>query len=111
MKGQKMQNEPAQPAVIEVVTFLLAPGQTPDSFEQAARATGPVVAAMPGFIARHLSCGEDGQWTDHIHWQDMAAAAHAAAAIMQDPAAQPFLQAIDMESITMRHETLHWQMP
>lgn len=97
--------------VIEVVTFRAAPGQTTASLLVAARATGPLIAARPGFVGRHLSLGADGQWTDHIHWTSLAAAQEAAEDVMADPAALPFLQAIDPASIVMRHETRHWQMP
>ena len=97
--------------VAEIVTFRLADGTGEAAFLEAARATGPLLAASPGFVLRHLSRSEDGLWTDHILWASLADAQAAAQAVMADPRALPFLQAIDDASMSMRHATLHWQMP
>jgi hypothetical protein len=92
--------------VTEIVTFRLAPGVTEAAFLAAARATGPLLAAEPGFVARRLSQGDDGRWTDHVAWTGRAEAEAAAARIMAAPEAAPFLMAIDPPSIVMRHERL-----
>jgi hypothetical protein len=92
--------------VAEIVTFRLDPGATETEFLDAARATGDLLATEPGFVSRRLSKGADGRWTDHVAWTDMAQAEAAAARIMTDPAAAPFLAAIDHASIVMRHEAL-----
>jgi hypothetical protein len=96
--------------VTEIVTFRLAPGITDPAFLDAARATGALLATEPGFVARRLSKGADGRWTDHVAWTDMSRAEAAATRIMSDPAAAPFLAAIDPASIEMRHEALLWTM-
>ena len=88
------------------MTFRLAAGVTDAAFLAAARATGPLLGAEPGFLSRRLSQGADGAWTDHVAWTDMARAEAAAARIMEAPAAAPFLMAIDPVSIAMRHERL-----
>jgi hypothetical protein len=96
--------------VTEIVTFRLAPGITDTAFLDAARGTGALVAAAPGFVSRRLSRGEDGTWTDHVEWASMDQAVAAARTVMADPAALPFLRAIDPESIAMRHEALLMRM-
>ena len=98
--------EGAGPQVAEVVTFRLAAGTTEAGFLAAARATGPVAAAQPGYLGRHLSRGDDGSWTDHVLWQSRGAAEAAAAAVMTDPAFAPFMAAIDPASVTLRHEEI-----
>jgi hypothetical protein len=96
--------------VAEIVTFRLAPGTTEPAFLAAARATGTLLDGAPGFVSRRLSKGADGGWTDHVAWASLAEAGAAAARIMSDPAAAPFLAAIDPASIRMRHEALLWTM-
>jgi hypothetical protein len=97
-------------AVAEIVTFRLARGVTEPAFLDAARATGALLDAAPGFVARRLSKGADGRWTDHVIWTDMPRAEAAAAHVMSDPAAAPFLAAIDPASVEMRHEVLLWTL-
>ena len=92
--------------VTEIVTFRLAADISEEAFLTAARATGPLLAAEPGFVSRRLSRGEDGTWTDHVAWTDLARAEAAAQRIMAAPAAAPFLTSIDPASIVMRHERL-----
>jgi hypothetical protein len=96
--------------VAEIVTFRLAPGTTETAFLAAARATGALLDGAPGFVSRRLSKGPDGGWTDHVAWTTRAQAEAAAARIMSDPAAAPFLAAIDPATIAMRHEALLWTM-
>lgn len=97
-------------AVAEIVTFRLADEVSDAAFVAAARATGPLVRAMPGFLSRRLTRGKDGSWTDHVEWSGLAEAGAAAARIMADPGAAPFISAIDPESIIMRHEAIVWTM-
>jgi hypothetical protein len=92
--------------VAEIVTFRLISGTTGPAFLAAARATGPLLAAEPGFLSRHLSQGADGTWTDHVTWASLPEAEAAASRIMSAPEAQPFLAAIDPASIVMRHEPI-----
>ena len=92
--------------VAEIVTFRLAAGVGETSFLEAARATGPLLAAEPGFLSRRLSKGADGAWTDHVAWTSLAEAKAAAARVMEAPGAAPFLMAIDPASIVMRHEPI-----
>lgn len=97
--------------VAEIVIFRLADGTGEAAFLEAVRATGPLIAATPGFLVRHLSRSGDGLWTEHILWKSLAEAEAAAQVVMADPRALPFLQAIDSQCMWMRHATLDWQMP
>lgn len=101
---------PSPDRVAEIVTFRLASTTSGAAFLDAARATGPLVASQPGFLARRLSRGTDGMWTDHVAWANLAAAEAAARDIMTDPRAAPFLAAIDPATLAMRHEALVWTL-
>ena len=96
--------------VTEIVNFRLAAATPEAAFLDAARATGPLLMASSGFVSRRLSRGADGIWTDHVEWASLAEAEAAAGALMNDPAAEPFLAAIDPATIAMRHETLLWTL-
>ncbi len=96
--------------VAEIVTFRLAGGVSDAAFLAAARATEAFVRSAPGFRARRLTRGSDGTWTDYVEWSGRAAAEAAAARIMADPGAAPFMAAIDPESVILRHEVLVWTM-
>jgi hypothetical protein len=99
-------NMPPKSAVIEYVTFTLVPGADEAAFLTAARATEPLVRRQPGFVARRLSRGPDGRWTDAVTWTSLAEAEAAPPAVMADPDFAPFMALIDGPSAVMRHETL-----
>lgn len=92
--------------IIETVTFKLNDGVEHADFVKAAQDFNAFVLSRQGFIARRLSCGEDGTWIEHIEWETMDAAQAAAEAIGTDPANQPFLSAIDGPSAKMFHTEL-----
>ncbi|NKX44694.1 hypothetical protein [Roseicyclus persicicus] len=94
--------------VIENVRFRLAPGTAVDSFLEANRAVEAWLAEQPGFVARTLSEGADGEWLDHVEWTGMAAAEAAASAMMTEPRLAPFGQAI-APGVEMRHHRMRWK--
>ncbi|MCU0827595.1 MAG: hypothetical protein MUE52_09350 [Tabrizicola sp.] len=98
------------PQVIEYVTFALVPGADDAAFLTAARGTEALVRRQPGFVARRLTKGEDGTWTDAVTWASMAAAHAAPPVVMADPAFHPFMALIDGPSARMRHETIAFAM-
>ncbi len=100
----------ASPLVAEIVTFRLNAGVDEAQFLSDAKATDAIVRAAQGFITRTLSKGGDGVWTDYILWQTLADAQAAAKTVVNDPAFAPFGQAIDFETVVMRHEAVQWQM-
>ena len=95
--------KPATKPVAEIVTFRLIEGADIPAFTQAARAMEPFLTAMGSMQTRVLSADDDGLWTDHIVWTSMEAAKTAAAQVMTEPSAQPFMAMIDPASVTMRH--------
>jgi hypothetical protein len=92
--------------IIEIVTFKRNPAVTTELLAKHASAANAVISQMPGFVARRLSLGDDGTYTEHVEWRDMASAKAAAAAIMNEPDVRPFMEAIDPQSISMQHKTL-----
>jgi hypothetical protein len=93
-------------AVIEYVTFTLVSDASETAFLDAARRTEALVRRQPGFVARRLSRGPDGRWTDAVTWASLAEAEAAPPVVMADPDFAPFMALIDGPSAEMRHETL-----
>lgn len=96
--------------VIEIVTFSLAEGVTPEAFLEINKGTEAFIRSMPGFMHRQLSHAEDGRWTDYVTWDSMESAKAAAAAFMADGCTAELMKAILPDSANMRHETLLWDM-
>jgi hypothetical protein len=96
--------------VMEIVTFRLVAGVADAAFLAAAAGTGAMVAAQPGFVRRRLLRDEAGLWTDSVEWQSLGAAHAAAETLMTVPAFAPFMAAIDMSSLTLRHIPILWQI-
>ncbi len=96
--------------VLEVVTFRLVAGPTQDQFLAAAHATDSPLRRQPGFLSRRLTLAEDGTWTDLVTWASLPQAKAAATAMMAEPAFQPFMAMIDMDTVQMRHDSILWQM-
>lgn len=94
--------------VVEIVTFRLTEGADPAAFRAAAAATDAILAADPAYGARLLVQGADGGWTDIVRWASAEAAGAAAARMMDDPRAAPFMAMIDAASIAMRHDAVIW---
>ena len=89
--------------VAEIVTFRLSNGITPESFLDAVATSDAFLDTRSGFLSRRLTQNEDGTWTDYLEWTDMEAAKSAAEALMTTEGVQPFLSAVDPESVTMHH--------
>jgi len=94
--------------VTEIVRFRLKDGADTARFVADARATLPFVERVSGMIARHLSVDADGLWSDTLIWATMAQAQAAQAAARQEPSFGPFMSHIDLDSVDMSHDTLHW---
>lgn len=92
--------------VIETVTFKLNTGVSREEFAQAAIAMNAFIEAQPGFIARRLSCSENGEWIEHIEWMDMKTAKDAAALVGSAEVNKPALAAIDGSTVTIHHTEL-----
>lgn len=96
--------------VAETVTFELAETVTDAEFVALSQGTEAFVRSCPGFIFRRLSKGEDGRWTDSVVWQDMETAQAAAKAFEAQDFLPGLMAAMKPNSVTMRHETIHWTM-
>ena len=88
---------------VEVVVFKLNEGVRREQFLKHAAITQAKIEQYDGFFDRQLLEGEDGQWTDIVHWESKEAAFSAAELIMQDEACMPFMQAINPDSMQMMH--------
>jgi L-aminopeptidase/D-esterase-like protein len=95
---------------IELVTFRLSPGTDRAAFLENARRTEAVVRRQPGFLARMLTEGEDGTWSDIVTWASHADAMAAAEAVMSDPDFAPFGAMIDGPTVRMSHSALVWHL-
>lgn len=91
------------PKVIENVVFKLKSGSDETKFLADNAAMEAFCRSRPGFVARRLSRDEDGNWLDHVEWADRDAADGAAKALGQTESVKPWLEAIDMASLAMRH--------
>lgn len=96
--------------IAEIVTFALADGVSADQFVNLSQKTETFVRSNPGFVHRQLSCGADGRWTDYVIWADMETAQSVAALFPKQDFAPALMAAIAPESVTIRHETVHWDM-
>ncbi|MBO9444862.1 hypothetical protein [Ruegeria sp. R14_0] len=94
--------------IAETVTFKLATDVTKEEFVTIMKRTESFVRNAEGFVFRRLSAGEDGQWTDTVIWTDMDCAQAAATAFPQQDFAPAVMAAIAPDSVTMRHDTIHW---
>lgn len=97
--------------VAEIVTFRLMDGADASAFLAAAEGMMPFLEETGAFLNRTISVDETGEWTDHISWTSMAAAKSAAAAMMEQPEAGPFMALIDPETVKMRHATIRFSQP
>lgn len=94
--------------VIETVRFLLNDGVDEADFLSTVKKMEPWLAAREGFIARRLARDPNGQWQDVVEWQTNDAAQAASQDMMKDPDLAPFLTAINMEGVEMRHLDLRY---
>lgn len=101
----------AQPQVAEIVTFALKDGTDEGAFLAVLRATQSWVDDLPGFLGRHVTRGPDGRWTDHILWADAASAKNAQTSFDQQDFAPDMGEALNHETLEMRHETVFMAAP
>ena len=96
--------------VAEIVTCRLTEGSDPAAFLDAANGMSPFLQGTGAMLTRTLSVDETGLWTDHITWGSMQAAQDAAAAMMAQPEAAPFMALIDPETVIMRHAPIRFSL-
>ncbi len=88
---------------LEVALFRLKEGTDQEAFLAATDATNTALKQYGGFIRREVLTSEDGQWLDLVYWNSLEEALSAAEQILSDPSCHPFLEMLDMESVTMLH--------
>lgn len=91
---------------IETVTFRLEDGVTRAQFLETVDMSTDFVRSQPGFIARRLSCAEDGTWIEHIEWESLETAQAAASTISHAESVKPFLKCINGPSAKLTHSQL-----
>ena len=96
--------------VIETVTFKLEQGVSKEDFLETVPCSTDFATAQPGFIARRLSCAEDGTWIEHVEWESMADAKRAAVVIGQTDSVKPFLKCINGPSVKLVHSELEMSL-
>jgi heme-degrading monooxygenase HmoA len=95
--------------VIEVVVFRTRRDVAEADFLRAAAATNTFLSRCEGFIRGRLARNDAGEWIDYIEWRTMAEALAAATRFKDAPETVRFNQAIDAESIIVRHLTVRLQ--
>ena len=85
-------------------------GTDPATFVAAANGITPFLNATGAVLSRTLSVDATGLWTDHIVWTSMSAAKTAAADMMQQPEAEPFMALIAPQTVTLRHAPIRFAM-
>lgn len=95
------------PAVIEVATFKLQPGVTPDDFRPFDQAVEDGhVGRQPGFISRESAANGDDEWLVIVHWRSLKDADASMASFMTADATADFMSRLQPETMTMtRYET------
>jgi len=93
-------------SVIEIVSFKLAKSVSDEAFLKTIPLTSTFLKTCTGFISRHLSKGDDGEWVDHVEWANMADAQSASQKFMSDQSLKPFMEKIEGTSVNMRHNQL-----
>ena len=88
---------------LEVAMFRLKDGTDQEAFLSASDATMSALRSYSGFIRREVFKSEDGQWLDLLYWTSLEEAMSAAEQILDDPSCHPFLEMLDMPSLTMLH--------
>jgi len=93
--------------IIETVLFTLEPSVQKEAFIQSIEGSTIFIQSCSGFIARRLSCDEQGQWIEHVEWKSMEDAKNAAKRIVSDHNVQNFMKCIHGPSVTVHHTQLH----
>jgi hypothetical protein len=95
--------------VIEIGIYKLVDGVDDQQFLKILDAfQSEFLAKQAGFTGKHMvSKGEDGRWVEMVFWNTMDNVQKATENVMADPAAQPLIQAIDMNNMeVLQVETL-----
>lgn len=96
---------------VEIVHFKIKARTNEQEFLQASADMIQELGKLSGFIDRELLKGEDGQWTDLVHWKSMEHALKATDDVMRLPLCLAYFGLIDDTSLQMMHFTQSQKYP
>jgi hypothetical protein len=88
---------------IELALFKLKPEAKAADFDAALAASDAWLAQQPGFVLRRHGRSGTGERLDYVEWDSMEAAEAAAKAFVEAPELRSFMEAVDMQTASMRH--------
>lgn len=89
--------------IIEIATFKLKDGVTPDEFYPVDQAVeSQHVSQQPGFISRDSAVTEDNEWLAVVHWRSMEDAEASMASFSEAPATAEFMSKLDADTMVMK---------
>lgn len=91
---------------VEIVHFKVKAGTNEQEFLKASAGMIQELSKLPGFLDRELLKGENGQWTDIVHWETMEHALKATDDVMRLPLCLAYFGHIDDTTLQMMHFTL-----
>lgn len=95
-----------QDMVIEIATFELAEGVTPEMFTPLDLAVETQhVSKQAGFIKRQSGYSDDGEWLAVVYWQSHEAAQASMDSFAKAPAAAEFMSKMDPATMAMKRYT------
>lgn len=92
--------------VIEIATFNLKQGVSDEALFEAAGGATRFLKSQPGFISRHLSRGDNGDWLEHVEWRSLSEAKAASQRAEQEPTLTAFFAAADPQSVSFTYRDL-----
>ncbi|MEM1241042.1 MAG: antibiotic biosynthesis monooxygenase [Cyanobacteria bacterium P01_H01_bin.26] len=92
--------------IVEVATFKLKEGVTPDEFYVVDQAVETQhVSQQPGFISRESAVSDDNEWLVIVHWRSIADAEASMASFSSAPATAEFMGKLEIDTMVMKRYT------
>jgi len=97
-----------QSVIVEVATFKLKEGITPDEFYVVDQAVETQhVSQQPGFISRESAVSDDNEWLVIVHWRSIEDAEASMASFSSAPATAEFMSQLDIDTMSMKRYASH----
>jgi hypothetical protein len=96
---------------VEIVHFKTKAGTNEQEFLKASADMMQELGKLSGFIDRELLKGENDQWIDLVHWENMEYALKATDDVMKLPLCLAYFGFIDDTSFQMMHFTQNQKYP
>ena len=95
-----------QSIIVEVATFTLKEGVTPDEFYAVDQAVETQhVSQQPGFISRESAVSDDNEWLVIVHWRSIEDAEASMASFSSAPATAEFMSKLEVDTMVMKRYT------